>query len=460
MLDTPRASLVAALKERLGARASTADAMLEQHARDEAHHRPMRPDAVVFPESTAEVAEIVRAAAAAGCPIIPFGAGSSLEGHVQAVRGGLCLDMSRMHQVLATHAEDLDAVVQPGVTRKQLNAHLRDTGLMFTVDPGADATLGGMAATRASGTNTVRYGGMRENVLALEVVLADGRVIRTGTRARKSAAGYDLTRLFVGSEGTLGVITELTVRLFGRPEATAAATCAFPSIAAAVDAVILTLQCGLQVARIELVDAVQIRGVNAYSNMSLPEAPHLFLEFDGTEAGVAEQSARFGELAAGFGAEGFAWATREEERSRLWAARHSAYYAARALRPGAEGFVTDVCVPISRLAQCIAETEADLARTALMAPLVGHVGDGNFHLSILVKPDDPAEMAEAGALAERLAERALALEGTVTGEHGVGIGKRKYMPAEHGEAYQVMGALKRALDPGDLMNPGKVVDVG
>lgn len=452
-----RAETFESLSNRLGGRFTAAEALRDQHARDEAHHAPHRPDAVAFPESTAEVVTIVRECAAAGVPITPWGAGSSLEGQAVPVRGGVSLDLSRMDRVLAVHAEDLDAVVQPGVRRKALNEHLRDTGLFFAVDPGADATLGGMASTRASGTAAVRYGTMRETVLALEAVLADGRVIRTGGRARKSSTGYDLTRLFVGAEGTLGVITELTVRLHGRPEAVSAATCAFPDIGSAVDAVILTIQSGLPVARIELLDALQIKGFNLYSGWSMEEAPTLFLEFHGTEAGVAEQAARFGEIAGEFGARGFAWATREEERNRLWDARHKAYYAAKALRAGAEGFVTDACVPISRLAEAIAETQADLAESPLLAPLVGHVGDGNFHLAILIDPKRPEELEEARRLSGRLAERTLRLGGTVSGEHGVGLGKLAYMEAEHGEGWRVMGEIKRALDPQGLFNPGKLV---
>ena len=458
MLDAPRiADALSALRDLIGERLSTGASILDQHAHDEAHHAPARPDAVAFPETAEEIAAILRICAEHRCPVTPYGVGTSLEGHVIPVRGGVSLDTSRLNKVLTVHEADLDAVVQPGVTRKQLNADLRDTGLMFPVDPGADATLGGMASTRASGTNAVRYGTMRENVLALQVALADGRLIRTGSRARKSSAGYDLTKLFVGAEGTLGVITELTVRLYGRPEAISSATCAFESVEGAVDAVILTIQSGLPVARIELLDEVQIRGTNLYSQMSLPEKPHLFLEFHGSEAGVAEQAERFGDIAAEYGGSAFAWATREEDRNRLWAARHEAYYAAKALRPGAAGYVTDVCVPISRLAEAIAQTKEDLAASTLTAPLVGHVGDGNFHLSILIDPGDATEKAEAERLAHRLAERALAMEGTVTGEHGVGLGKMKYMTAEHGEAYALMGQLKEALDPLGVLNPGKLV---
>ncbi|MBX2856045.1 MAG: FAD-binding protein [Rhodobacteraceae bacterium] len=458
MLDAPRASVIDKLRNMLGERLSTGDSVRDQHAHDQAHFDPVRPDAVAFPDGAEEVAEILKLCAGARCPIVPFGVGSSLEGHVVPTSGGVTLDMSRMNRVLAVHEADLDAVVQPGVTRKQLNEELRATGLMFTVDPGADASLGGMAATRASGTNAVRYGTMRENVLALEVALADGRLIRTGTRARKSSAGYDLTRLFVGSEGTLGVITELTLRLYGQPEAISAATCAFESVEGAVDAVILAIQSGLPVARIELLDEMQIRGMNIYNpEMNLPEKPHLFLEFHGSETGVAEQTERFGEIAADYGGSGFEWATKTEDRTRLWTARHNAYYAAKALRPGAKAFVTDVCVPISELAGCIAGTKADIAASGLLAPIVGHVGDGNFHLTILIAPDSPEEMAAAQTLAGKINDRSLAAGGTVTGEHGVGIGKRKYMVAEHGDAYAVMGDVKQTFDPLNILNPGKVV---
>ncbi len=449
---------IAALAAGFGPRIATAEGIRAQHARDEAHHPPCLPAAVAFPESSPEVAAMLRLCAAHGCPVTAWGTGTSLEGQAIPDHGGLSLDLSRMDRVLAVNAADMDAVVQPGVTRKALDAALRDTGLFFPVDPGADASLGGMAATRASGTCAVRYGTMRENVLALEVALADGRLIRTGSRARKSAAGYDLTHLFVGSEGTLGVITELTLRLHGRPEAVEAATCAFPTVAAAVETVIETIQSAIPVARIELLDALQIRGFNAHAGYALPEAPTLFLEFHGTPDAVAEQAARVEALALANGASGFARAARPEERTRLWAARHAAYYAARALRPGAEGWVTDACVPISRLAEAIAETQADLAGSPLPAPLVGHVGDGNFHLCILLDPDSPAERAEAARLSHRVAERAIRLGGTVSGEHGVGVGKKRYMQAEHGEAWAVMAEIKRTLDPAGLLNPGKMVD--
>ncbi|SEA92933.1 FAD-binding oxidoreductase [Rubrimonas cliftonensis] len=444
------------LRALLGARFVEGEAVRAQHGRDEAHHAPHMPDAVCFPDSAQETAEILRLCAASRTPVTPFGAGTSLEGQVVPVRGGVSLDMSRMNRILAVNAEDLDAVVQPGLTRMALNAHLRDAGLFFSVDPGADASLGGMASTRASGTNAVRYGTMRENVLALQVALADGRLIRTGTRARKSSAGYDLTKLFIGAEGTLGVITELTVRLWGQPECVVAAVCPFPDIAAAVNATILTIQMGVPVARIELLDEVQIRGFNAHAGYAMAETPTLFVEFHGAEAGVAEQVARFREIAEDHGALGFEQAAQAEDRNRLWAARHNAYYAAKGLRPGAQGYVTDACVPISKLAEAILETKADLAQSPLIAPLVGHVGDGNFHLAILIDPADAAEKAEAERLAHRIAERAIRLGGTCTGEHGVGLGKRRYMSAEHGEGWAVMGEIKRALDPLGLLNPGKL----
>ncbi len=457
MSDTPFARAADALSRLLGDRLSAGASVRALHARGASHHAGPEPDAVAFPETTAEVSEILRICSDAACPVTPFAIGSSLEGHVVPLQGGLSLDLSRMDKILAVHDEDLDAVVQPGVTRKQLNAELRDRGLMFAVDPGADASLGGMAATRASGTNAVRYGTMRETVLSLEVVLADGRIVRTGHRARKSAAGYDLTRLFVGSEGTLGVITELTVRLYGRPQAISSATVAFDTVANAANATIVAIQCGLGLARIELLDALQIRGVNLHSKLGLPEQPHLFVEFHGSEAGVAEQAREFGEIAAEHGGSDYAWATREEDRNRLWQARHDAYWAAKALRPGAEAFVTDACVPISRLADCIEATTRDIAASGLVAPMVGHVGDGNFHLSIMLAPDAPDEFDRARDLAGRLAERTLEMEGTVTGEHGVGYGKRAYMAAEHGEGWAVMGEIKRTLDPKNILNPGKIV---
>jgi len=449
--------VVEALGALLGERLSTSAAVREQHGHDESYHATHAPEAVAFAESTEEVAEIVKVCARHRRPVIPFGTGTSLEGQVAALEGGVSIDLSRMNEVLAVSIEDMDCRVQPGVTRKQLNRHLHNTGLFFPIDPGADASLGGMTATRASGTNAVRYGTMRENVLGLTVVLADGRVIRTGGRARKSAAGYDLTRLFVGSEGTLGVITEIGLRLHGIPEAISAAVCGFATLAGAVDTVIMTIQSGIPVARIELLDEVQMDAVNRYSKLDYPVQPTLFFEFHGSEAGVAEQVERVGEIAGDNGGGDFRWATRPEDRSTLWQARHDAYYAALALRPGAKGWPTDVCVPISRLADCILETKADVERSGLLAPIVGHVGDGNFHLTFVIDPDDGGEMARATALNERMVMRALAMGGTCTGEHGIGIGKMKFLQAEHGEAVAVMRQIKRTLDPDNLMNPGKVL---
>jgi D-lactate dehydrogenase (cytochrome) len=455
--ETP--AVIAALRARFGERLSTAAAVREQHGRDESYHTPAPPDAVVFAHSTEEVAEIVALCARHKTPVIPFGTGTSLEGHVAALAGGVSIDLSRMNRVLRVSAADLDCTVEAGVTRKQLNEHLRDTGLFFPIDPGADASLGGMTATRASGTNAVRYGTMRENVLALTVVLADGRIIRTARRARKSAAGYDLTRLFVGSEGTLGVITEVTLRLYGIPEAIMAAVCPFPSVEAAVDTVVATIQAGVPVARIELLDAKQMAAVNKYAKLDYTVAPTLFFEFHGTARGVEEQVAQVKEFAAEQGAADFRWATTPEARSKLWQARHDAYYAALALRPGSKGWATDVCVPISRLAECIAETKRDLDQSFVSAVLVGHVGDGNFHLAFMLDPEKPEELAEATRINDRMVERAIAMDGTCTGEHGVGYGKMDFLIAEHGEAVGVMRQLKKALDPDNIMNPGKIVRV-
>jgi D-lactate dehydrogenase (cytochrome) len=451
--------LLAALKQRLGDRLSTSPAVCAQHGKDESYHAPHAPDAVAFVHSTEEVAEIVRLCAEHRTPVIAFGTGTSLEGHVAALKGGVCIDLSQMNRVLRVNAEDLDASVEAGVTRKQLNEYLRDTGLFFPIDPGADASLGGMAATRASGTNAVRYGTMRENVLSLTVVLADGKVIRTSSRARKSAAGYDLTRLFVGSEGTLGIITEVTVRLYGIPEAISAAVCAFPTIAGAVDTVIETIQGGIPVARIELLDEAQIDAINKYSKLDHKVSPTLFFEFHGSNAGVAEQVEQVKATAAEHRGDDFRWATSPEERSKLWQARHDAYYAALALRPGSKGWPTDVCVPISRLAECIAETKRDLAQSTIPSALAGHVGDGNFHLIFIINPEAPEEIAEASRLNDRMVARALEMEGTCTGEHGIGYGKLDFLRAEHGEAVSVMRSLKNALDPQGIMNPGKVVRV-
>ncbi|CUH76219.1 putative FAD-linked oxidoreductase [Tritonibacter multivorans] len=448
------------LRALLGDRLSTGQSVREIHGRDEAYSEPALPDAVAFPDNTEEVSAIMKICSAHKVPVVPFGIGTSLEGHVIPIHGGISVDTSRMNKVLDIHQSDLDAVVQPGVTRKQLNDDLRATGLMFTVDPGANATLGGMTSTRASGTNTVRYGTMRENVMALEVVLPDGRVINTGSRARKSSAGYDLTHLFVGSEGTLGIITELTVRLFGRPDSELSATCAFDTIDDAVNTVITAIQMGLPMARIELLDDVQMKGMNIFNpDLNLPEKPHLFIEFHGSEAGVKEQVDLFESVAEEFGVSGFDWATKLEDRERLWQARHNAYYAGKSLRKGCEGLVTDCCVPISALADCIARTKELIAESGLIAPIVGHVGDGNYHLLILVDPDNGDEMARAKQLASDVSRTALSFGGTVTGEHGVGTGKKKYMPEEHGEAYLLMAQLKQSIDPLNIMNPGKLVSV-
>ena len=452
------AAVVRELAARFGNRLVTSQAVREQHGNTTTWIANEPPDAVVFPQDTADVQEIVRICAAQRVPVIPFGTGTSLEGHINAPLGGVSIDFRDMNRVLTVHAEDLDCVVEPGVTRKALNEHLRDQGLFFPIDPGADASLGGMAATRCSGTNAVRYGTMKDNVLSLKVVLANGELMTTARRAKKSSAGYDLTRLIVGSEGTLGIITELTLRLSGIPEAIAAGVCPFPSVEACCEAAILTIQSGIPVARIELLDALQVRACNAYSKLTLPETPMLFLEFHGSDAGVAEQSQRFGEIAAELGGGPFEWATRPEDRSKLWQARHDAYWSGRSLRPGAAAVATDVCVPISRLAECVVETQRDIAESRLLAPVMGHVGDGNFHLTLLVDLADNDEVARAKALSERLVARALAMDGTCTGEHGVGQGKMAYLPAEHGEAaLEAMRAIKRALDPDGIMNPGKIV---
>ena len=448
---------IGALAAAFGNRLVTSQAVREQHGNTLTWIENQPPDAVVFPQSTDDVQEAVRICVQHKVPVIPFGTGTSLEGHINAPFGGVTLDFRDMNRILALHAEDLDCVVEPGVTRKQLNEYLRDQGLFFPIDPGADASIGGMAATRASGTNAVRYGTMKDNVLALKVVLANGETIATSRRAKKSSAGYDLTRLFVGSEGTLGVITEVTVKLHGIPEAISGGICPFPSVEAACNAAIATIQSGIPVARIELFDELQVKACNAYSKLTLPETPLLFLEFHGTAAGVAEQSERFGEISADLGGGPFTWTTNTEERTRLWQARHDAYWAVVGMRPGAKAFATDVCVPLSRLAECVLETQKDIAASKLIAPIVGHVGDGNFHVSPMIDMENPAEVAAAKAFSERLVERALAMEGTCTGEHGVGQGKMKYLRAEHGEALTVMRAVKHALDPQGLMNPGKIV---
>lgn len=450
--------LAGALKERCGDALSTNATLLAQHGHDESYHPTVAPDAVVFADSTEMVSAVAVLCERFDTPIIPYGTGTSLEGGIAALAGGVCIDLSRMNGIMRVSVADMDCTVQAGVTRKQLNARLRDSGLFFPIDPGADASLGGMAATRASGTNAVRYGTMREVVLGLTVVLADGSVMRTGGRARKSAAGYDLTRLMVGSEGTLGIITEVTLRLFGIPEAMSAAVCVFESLEGAVDTVIETIQMGVPVARIELLDPLQVQAVNRYSNQDYPESPILFFEFHGSAGAVVEQAETVQAIAGGHGGSEFRWAIHEEQRSALWQARHDAYYAALALRPGCKGWATDVCVPISQLARCILETRADLDQTGLVAPLVGHVGDGNFHLVFVIDPDDPDELVRAEAANRRLVLRALGLGGTCTGEHGIGYGKREFMELEHGgEAVAAMSAIKRALDPKGLMNPGKVI---
>ena len=452
------AAAIAALTAAFGNRVVTSQAVREQHGNTLTWVPNQPPDAVVFPQNTDDVQTIVRICAANGVPVIPFGVGTSLEGHINAPLGGISIDVRDMNKMLAVHAEDLDCVVEPGITRKALNEQLRDQGLFFPIDPGADASLGGMAATRCSGTNAVRYGTMKDNVLAMKVVMANGELMTTSRRAKKSAAGYDLTRLIVGSEGTLGVITELTLKLSGIPEAIASGVCPFPSVDAACKATILTIQSGIPVARIELLDALQIKAVNAYSKLSLPEVPTLFVEFHGSDASVAEQSQRFGDIVADLGGGPFDWATKPEDRSRLWQARHDGYWAGRHLRPGASAFATDVCVPISRLAECVNATQREIAELNLVAPILGHVGDGNFHLTLLVDMQDTDELKRAKILMERLVELALSMDGTCTGEHGVGQGKMKYLLAEHGApALAAMAAIKRALDPQNIMNPGKIV---
>jgi len=450
--------LVTRLVADLGTRAVTTRAIRDQHSHGEGLADAALPDVVVFPHSNDEVAAIVRLCNVARVPVIAFGVGTSLEGHVAALYGGVSLDLSQMNRVLEINAADLDCRVQAGVTREQLNAELKGTGVFFPIDPGADATLGGMAATRASGTNAVRYGTMRENVLGLTVVTAEGRIVKTGGRARKSSAGYDLTRLFVGAEGTLGIITEIQLRLYGVPEAISAAVCQFDTLEGAVQTVILAMQQGIPVARIEILDDVQMDACIRYSKLEgFAVKPTLFFEFHGSESGVAEQVGLMQEITAEFGGSAFQWAVKPEERSRLWKARHAAYYAAMALQPGKQGFATDACVPISRLADCLLETKQDAMTTGLVAPIVGHVGDGNFHLVVLFDPNDPAEREKAEGLAKRVSLRAIAMGGTCTGEHGIGVHKLDALVVEHGEAVDLMRTLKRAFDPHDIMNPGKTV---
>jgi D-lactate dehydrogenase (cytochrome) len=455
-----RARIARAIEElrgRFGSRLSTVQAVRDQHGRGEAFDAGFPPDAVVWPQATAEVSDIVSLCARHDVPVIAYGAGTSLEGHVSAPYGGVCVDLSRMNQVLEIHAADFDCVVQPGMTREELNSWLRDTGLFFSVDPGANATIGGMVSTRASGTTTVRYGAMPQNVLALEVVLADGRVIRCGSRARKSAAGYDLVRMFTGAEGTLGIITEITLRLYGRPEAIGSATCSFPTLRAAVDTVTELSQSGAGLARIEFLDEVQVRACNRHSQLAMAEQPTLFMEFHGSEAGVTEQAAVAESVAAGNGAAGFAFSTQPGERAQLWRARHAAYYAALARRPGCVAVVADVCVPISALADCVADTRADIDREGLVAPIVGHVGDGNFHVIFLLEPGSGEERARSTRVYDAMIARAHRVGGTCTGEHGIGLGKRDKLLAEVGEdAVALMRQLKRAWDPQEILNPGKV----
>lgn len=445
------------LQSLLGDRLSRSKPDLDAHGQSEAHFAPLPPDAVAYPRSTEEVAALMRICAAHDVPVTGWGAGTSLEGHALALRGGVIVDFREMNRVLTIRQADMNVTVQPGVTREALNEELRATGLFFSVDPGANASLGGMASTRASGTTALRYGTMRDAVLGLEVVLADGRVIRTGSEAPKSASGYDLTALFVGAEGTLGLITELTLRLQGQPEAISAAVCAFERIGDAIDTVIETVQMGIPMARMEFVDAATSAAFNAYAGADLPEMPHLLVEFHGTAEGVREQAERFGEIVADHDGQGFRWSERPEERRTLWTMRHNAAWAIAAQRPGAKMWVTDLCVPVSRLAQAVEETQADLAGASIPGPILGHVGDGNFHVVLMVEEGNAAEEAEATALAGRMVERALALGGTATGEHGIGMGKLGYMRAEHGDAWDVMGTLKAALDPKGLLNPGKVV---
>ena len=445
------------LKQRFGDRLQISAAIREQHGHTTTWIANQHPDAVVFPRSTEEVSEIVKTCAAHKVPVIAFGTGTSLEGHVNAPAGGISVDLSQMNKVLAVHAGDLDCVVQPGVTREDLNTHLRDQGLFFPIDPGANASLGGMAATRASGTNAVRYGTMRDNVLSLEAVMPDGRIIRTGHRAKKSSAGYDLTRLLIGAEGTLGIITELILRLQGIPEAITSARCSFPSVDAACQAVMMTIQYGVPVARIELLDEMSVRAANAYSGLNLPETPLLLLEFHGSESGAAEQAETFGQVAEEFGGADFAVTSTTEERNKLWQARHDMYWACLQLRPGARGISTDVCVPISHLAECVTRAQEKAADMGLFAPMVGHVGDGNFHSLLLIDMENDEEVAKAETFVGWLNDLAIQMEGTCTGEHGIGQGKRPYLVKELGAATEYMSAIKAALDPDNIMNPGKIL---
>ena len=448
------------LKKNFGECFSTNKSILEVHGSDESYFPCTPPDGVVFPISKEEIVQIISICSEENCPVIPWGVGTSLEGHSLAFKGGITIDFINMKKILEVNEEDLNVVIQPGITREELNQELRTTGLFFPIDPGANATLGGMAATRASGTTAVRYGTMKENVLSLEVVLADGRIIRTGTRAKKDSSGYDLTSLFIGSEGTLGIITEITLKLQGQPEAVSAAVCAFEDIESAVNSVILITQMGIPIARIELVDSAMIRGLNLWDkDFELPETSHLFLEFHGSNNGVKEQAETVGEIISEYGGSDYKWATKTEERNQLWRARHNAYYAAKALRPGCRVLTTDSCVPISKLSEAILETIEDIKNSPLEGPIVGHVGDGNFHTALLLDPNEPKELEIAKEISARLNARSLALGGTVTGEHGIGKGKMQYMHKQHGEAWQIMGGIKRTLDPKNILNPGKVVSL-
>jgi D-lactate dehydrogenase (cytochrome) len=451
------AAVLGILKQRFGERFQTGQDIRAQHAHTTSYIPNQPPDGVVFAQSTEDVQEVVRACAEHRVPVIPFGTGTSLEGHTNAPGGGISIDLMQMNRILAVNPEDLDCTVEPGVTREALNTHLRDTGLFFPIDPGANASLGGMAATRASGTNAVRYGTMRENVLALTAVMADGRAITTARRAKKTSAGYDLTRLLVGSEGTLGIITGLTLKLYGIPQAISGGVCPFPSLEAACNAVIATIQMGIPVARIEIVNALQMRAMKNYSQLDYPESPCLFVEFHGSEAGVAEQAESFGEIATEYGGGPFLWTKVAEERAKLWKARHNAYFASLTLRPGTKGLSTDVCVPISRLAECIRETEADIERMGLIAPIVGHVGDGNFHTMPLIDMDNPEEIAPCEEFVSRLNLRAISMDGTCTGEHGIGQGKVGFLEREVGDSVDFMRTIKTALDPLNIMNPGKIL---
>ncbi len=451
-------AFLASLRALFGDRFSTSQAMREHHGRDESSYDPMLPDAVVFAHSTEEVAAAVSLCNQYKVPLIPYGTGTSLEGHILALSGGLSIDLLQMNRVIAVHAQDLTVTVQPGVTRKQLNTEIKDTGLFFPIDPGADASIGGMAATRASGTNAVRYGTMRENVLGLTVVTAEGKIIKTGTRAKKSSAGYDLTRLFVGSEGTLGIITEVTLKLYPQPESISAAVCSFNDIASAVNTVIVTMQMGVPVARVEFLDENGVKAINKHDKLSLPEKPLLLFEFHGSEHGVKEQAEVVQEIAREHGAIGFEWATRPEDRSRLWQARHNAYFALLQLRPGCRAISTDCCVPISHLAEILLATKADCEQQQLIHSIIGHVGDGNFHVQMMVDPNDPDDIARAEGVNARMVERAIAMDGTCTGEHGVGLHKMDFLIQEHGEgAIDTMRSIKHALDPNNILNPGKVV---